>query len=111
MVAAVVEERADKEKNHVESTTDLCFEQAAYAVVGEEASESMQAVGREEVDVEACGRRLLLNGGKDGDGVLEDGDVHANEKEFDWKAAVVMTRISNLKRSMAASVKSSKTPR
>lgn len=71
MAAAAAEENGHEAEKHVEDAVPFCSEHAVYGVVGEEAFDGLGAIEREEIDVEAVSRDLLLNGGGDGAEVLE----------------------------------------
>lgn len=88
MIAAAVEKGATEVEEHVESVVVFSFEQPAYAVSGEETVEAVGVFGRKEVGVETGGGGLLLNGGGDGVGVIEDGDAYRKEKTLGIERAI-----------------------
>lgn len=49
----MAEEDANEDEAHVQGAIVFCFEHAACAVVGKESIEDVDAIGREEVDVQA----------------------------------------------------------
>lgn len=79
LACSPVEEGVDEGKVLVKGPVVFCFEHAAYIVVSEKTVESEGVVGGEDADVEAGSRRLLLKGGQNDVGLLEDED--ADEKE------------------------------
>lgn len=72
LVAAAAEEGANEEEGHVEKAVVFCFEHAAYAVVDDQTVKGVGVVVNGEVNVDADGGRLVLNGNEDGLGVLEN---------------------------------------
>lgn len=79
-MAAAVKEHTDERENSVKRAVVCCSGQAACAGLGEEPVEGVGVVVKEKVDVEAGGERLLLNGGKNGVGVFENGGVEEKER-------------------------------
>lgn len=71
----------------------------------------MSAVKQKEDDAKTDHLELLLNGCKDGDEVLEDGDGDKKGKPLGMESSVVMKRESDMGRSMVVSLMSLDTPR
>lgn len=88
-----------------------CFQHAAYAVPNEEGDEGVGTVRRKEVNVKIGGREFLLSGGKDGVGVRDDEIANEIKNSWEWEGSVVVERNCDLRRLMAASLMSLKTPR
>lgn len=111
MATAAVEKGVDEEKDRVEGAVVFCFERAAYALVDERTVEGVGVVGRREADVEACGGRRMLNGGKDDAEVLQDGGADGTERTLGVAGAGGDEERFYLRGSMAASLMSLETPR
>lgn len=110
MDTAPVKENADEGKEHVEGVAGSGFEHVPYVVLGKETVEGVDAVRREEVDVKAGGRTLMLNGKENGAGVLDEGGADKSKNTLGLGGAGTCEKNSDLRRSMAASLMSLKKP-
>lgn len=111
MDTAAVEKGAHEEDDHLEGAVVYGLENAVYAVLGEKTVQNVSAVGKGEIVVEAGGRGLFLSGHENVVGMLQDGGADEKKIALEKSGAGNSEKGFHLRRSKAASLMTSETPR